>query len=115
MFFPPNVTAATDNPAVDFLINFINTLDPNRSAASPLLGSLLWPKWDSACVEGPSSLLTFADGGVIDVTADDFRSDAISYLVDLHLKEVTVPGPRTPADIPDDEAVQPYLGHRTEL
>ncbi|KAJ7622585.1 carotenoid ester lipase precursor [Mycena polygramma] len=113
MFFPPNATAATENPAVDFLINFINTLDPNRSAGSKPLNSVFWPTWSSACVEGTSSLLTFYDNEAIGVTADNFRSEANDYLIGLHLEGVTVPGPQTSYAINDDEGAQAYF--RTEL
>ncbi|KAJ6514477.1 carotenoid ester lipase precursor [Mycena vitilis] len=113
MFFPLNVTAATENPAVDFLINFINTLDPNRSAGSKSLDSMFWPTWNSACVEGTSSLLTFDDNGAIGVAADNFRSEANDYLISLHLEGMTVPGTQTTAGISEEEGAQTYF--RTEL
>ncbi|KAJ6517247.1 carotenoid ester lipase precursor [Mycena vitilis] len=113
MFFPPNFTAATESPAVDFLINFINTLDPNRSASSKPPRSVFWPTWGSECVEGTSSLLTFYDSGAIRVTADNFRSEATDYLIGLHLEGVTVPGPKIPPGIRDGEGAQTFF--RTEL
>ncbi|KAJ7921393.1 sterol esterase [Mycena leptocephala] len=89
LFFPPNASAAADNQAVDSLLNFINTLDPNRSAAPNLaLPSVFWPKWSS---HSPS-LLTFSDPAVVNITADTFRADAIDFLIGLHLDGVTVLG-----------------------
>ncbi|KAF8151883.1 sterol esterase [Mycena galopus ATCC 62051] len=94
MFFPANATAEPDTVAIDALINFINTLDPNVSAA-PQEGSnatVFWPKWQTPTSEGSPSLLTFSDPAVVNVTADNFRVDATDFLNSLHLEGVTAIG-----------------------
>ncbi|KAJ7894852.1 carotenoid ester lipase precursor [Mycena olivaceomarginata] len=95
LFFPTNSTSATDTVGVDSLINFLNTLDPNVSGApepsvySRSNSTVFWPKWQTPSAEGSTSLLTFSDPGVINVTADNFRAEQIDYLNSLHLSGVT--------------------------
>ncbi|KAJ7340004.1 carotenoid ester lipase precursor [Mycena albidolilacea] len=94
LFFPTNTT---DTVAVDSLINFLNTLDPNVSAApeafkSRFNSTVFWPKWQTPSAEGSTSLLTFSDPDVVNVTADNFRADGIAFLNSLHLKGVTAIG-----------------------
>ncbi|KAJ7798100.1 Alpha/Beta hydrolase protein [Mycena olivaceomarginata] len=91
LFFPTNSTSATDTVGVDSLINFLNTLDPNVSGApepsvySRSNSTVFWPKWQTPSAEGSTSLLTFSDPGVINVTADNFCAEQIDYLNSLHL------------------------------
>ncbi|KAJ6506649.1 Alpha/Beta hydrolase protein [Mycena sanguinolenta] len=98
MFFPDDISATPDTVAIDLLINFLNTLDPNLSAAPQMLQSrsnitgVFWPKWQTASNEGSTSLLTFSDPAVINVTADNFRADEIDFLNSLHLEGVTAIG-----------------------
>ncbi|KAJ7101082.1 hypothetical protein C8R44DRAFT_747295 [Mycena epipterygia] len=95
LFFPTNTTVPTDNVAVDALVNFLNTLDPNRSAApkshysNPLV---FWPKWQTPSTEGSTSLLTFSDPAVVNITADNFRAKQIKFLIDLHVEGVSFVG-----------------------
>ncbi|KAJ7921413.1 carotenoid ester lipase precursor, partial [Mycena leptocephala] len=112
LFFPPNASAATDNQAADSLINFINTLDPNLSAAPNITFTsrpvILWPKWNNHSL----SLLTFSDPAVVNITADTFRAEAMDFLIGLHLDGVTVLGSdseRPVATLGYDEN-QVYLG-----
>ena len=58
-----------------YLINFVNFLDPNGPALSS------WPQYSASNPQ----LMTFVDG-IIDtreITLDNFREDAISYLTEL--------------------------------
>ncbi|KAF7369725.1 Carboxylic ester hydrolase [Mycena venus] len=75
---------------IDALINFINTLDPNRpSGCSTLRSSLFWPKYNIAAPSALSpntSLLTFSDPDGITITADNFRVDSIEFLNGLLFK-----------------------------
>ncbi|KAJ7508277.1 carotenoid ester lipase precursor [Mycena galericulata] len=83
MFFPTNASAPTDNVAIDALINFINTLDPNLSAAPAHLrknASIFWPTWQTPSADGASSLLTFSDPLIVNITADDFRAEPRMFL-----------------------------------
>jgi hypothetical protein len=76
------------NRVHSFPVNFINTLDPNRPAKDSTSNiSIPWPKWNTPSAAGVSSLLTFWDAG-INVTADEFRSEAVGFLNDLCLSEV---------------------------
>ncbi|KAJ7101136.1 hypothetical protein C8R44DRAFT_888097 [Mycena epipterygia] len=72
-FFPTNTKVPADNVAVDALINFLNTLDPNYSAA-------LKSHYSNASVFWPT------DPAVVNVTADDFRAEQIQFLLDLRVK-----------------------------
>ncbi|KAJ7310591.1 sterol esterase [Mycena albidolilacea] len=99
IWFPQNTT---DTVGVDALINFINTLDPNYSAArgaSTHRTDIYWPQWKTRASSGSTSLstigdplsptsgltslLTFSDPEKVDITAEDFRSDAIRSLNNL--------------------------------
>ncbi|KAJ6468686.1 sterol esterase [Mycena vitilis] len=75
---------ATDFVQVDTLLNFINTLDPNGKANS---SAIFWPRWNTPSSDGAPSLLTLSDPAVLNITAEDFRVEAIDYLNDLLLKE----------------------------
>ncbi|KAJ7101176.1 Alpha/Beta hydrolase protein [Mycena epipterygia] len=89
LFFPTNTTIPVDNVAVDALINFLNTLDPNQSAAPAghrSNASVFWPKLQTPSTEGSSSLLTFSDPVIVNITADDFRAEPIQFLIDLHVE-----------------------------
>ncbi|KAJ7121112.1 Alpha/Beta hydrolase protein [Mycena epipterygia] len=101
LFFPANSTVPADHVAVDALstvrysVNFLNTLDPNQSAAPTRHGSnssVFWPKWQTPSAEGSTSLLTFSDPAVVNVTADNFRAEQIQFLVDLHVDGVSSVG-----------------------
>ncbi|KAJ7290173.1 Alpha/Beta hydrolase protein [Mycena rebaudengoi] len=80
IWFPTN--NMTQTIGVDALINFINTLNPNRSAArgSKHSPSIFWPKWNTRSANGSTSLLTFSEPDRVDITADDFRAEAIGFL-----------------------------------
>ncbi|KAJ7609931.1 alpha beta-hydrolase [Roridomyces roridus] len=76
-----------DFTALDALVNFINTLDPNkhagRSSSSHSAASnskIFWPKWNEASWMGRTSLLTFSDPNVVNVTAENFRVEAMAFL-----------------------------------
>ncbi|KAJ7278204.1 sterol esterase [Mycena rebaudengoi] len=73
---------------VNALVNFVNTLDPNRSAGPKNSSRLavLWPKWKPES----SSLLTFSDPDTVNITVENFRVYAMKYLNDLVLKEALV-------------------------
>ncbi|KAF7377302.1 Carboxylic ester hydrolase [Mycena sanguinolenta] len=89
LWFPANATDAEESAAVDALINFINTLDPNVSAARQALKpAIFWPKYQA----NSRDLLTFSDPAVVNVTADDFRVEEMQYLISLHLDGITVNG-----------------------
>ncbi|KAJ7766385.1 carotenoid ester lipase precursor [Mycena maculata] len=113
MWLPLNATAATDNVAGDALINFINTLDPNRSGAPKPFAStavVFWPKWITPSEDGPSSLLTFSDPAVINVTADIFRSEAVEYLTSLFLEGFVIPEVGLQEPVLSDDRAQVYVG-----
>ncbi|KAJ7717346.1 hypothetical protein B0H16DRAFT_1740638 [Mycena metata] len=81
---------STDFASPDALINFINTLDPNHSASSTKTKAsqaVFWPKWNTPTSNGSPSLLTLSEPGLINVTSENFRVDAIKYLLDLLLEE----------------------------
>ncbi|KAJ7700766.1 alpha/beta-hydrolase [Mycena rosella] len=78
IWFPANTTT-TDTVGVNALINFINTLDPNRSARGNGAPAVFWPTWKTDSTQ----LLTFSDPVVVNITSDDFRSDAIQSLNEL--------------------------------
>jgi hypothetical protein len=105
---PPHSLSALTEIGVH-LVNFLNTLDPNDSAAPKLpLPShpvALWPKWTS---ESPS-LLTFSDPAVVNITADTVRAEAMDFLIELHLDGVTVLGSDSEGTMGYDEK-QVYLG-----
>ncbi|KAJ7247906.1 sterol esterase [Mycena haematopus] len=88
VWFPPTVSNSTDFRPMDPLINFINTLDPNRSvgAHSTSASAVFWPKW-SELLDGSPSLLTLSDPAVVNVTAEDFRVDAMKFLYEVLLEQ----------------------------
>ncbi|KAJ7630276.1 alpha beta-hydrolase [Roridomyces roridus] len=77
-------TPDSDWTAADALINFINTLNPNRPADGSHHSALEvpWSKWHK---KEPVSL-TFSDTKV-SVTADDFRAESMGYLNEVLLEE----------------------------
>ncbi|KAJ7630257.1 Alpha/Beta hydrolase protein [Roridomyces roridus] len=77
-----------DFTALDALVNFINTLDPNNHAGGSSHSSkVFWPKWNTASSTGPTSLLTFSDPNVINITAENFRVAAFDFLNELLFDE----------------------------
>ncbi|KAJ7342407.1 hypothetical protein DFH08DRAFT_874203 [Mycena albidolilacea] len=95
MFF--NATSGLDTVGVDALISFLNTLDPNLSAASKEFTSrsnttIFWPQWQTPSAKGSMSLLTFSDPAGVNVTADNFRTEQIDFLSSLHVSGVTAVG-----------------------
>ncbi|KAJ7706532.1 hypothetical protein B0H16DRAFT_1635132 [Mycena metata] len=65
-------------------INFINTLDPNRSGTKANASqTVFWPKWNTSTSDG------LLDPGVINVTSENFRVDAIQFLLGLLLEEAS--------------------------
>ncbi|KAJ7651834.1 hypothetical protein B0H17DRAFT_1215178 [Mycena rosella] len=69
-------------------VNFINTLDPNRAAgAGQNASAVFWPKWNTPSVNGSTSLLTFSDPEVANITAESFRVAAIKFLYEVLLEE----------------------------
>ncbi|KAH9932737.1 carotenoid ester lipase precursor [Epithele typhae] len=61
----------------DYLINFTNNLDPNGPTV---------PAWPQYTVAQPQ-LMTFLDGFTpTKITTDDFRKDAMSFVIELSLK-----------------------------
>ncbi|KAJ6555670.1 hypothetical protein DFH09DRAFT_1084841 [Mycena vulgaris] len=76
MFFPAN-TSVTDSVATDALVNFINTLDPNLSAApadSRKNLSIIWPKWHTPSTDGSSSTYIAPETPQRQVSLADNRS-----------------------------------------
>ncbi|KAJ7899706.1 carotenoid ester lipase precursor [Mycena leptocephala] len=78
LWLPTNTT--TDFVAADFLIHFVNTLDPNHG------NGLFWPTWNTASASGPNSLFTLSDPDAVNITAEDFRIEEIEYIHDLVLQ-----------------------------
>ncbi|KAJ7630310.1 carotenoid ester lipase precursor [Roridomyces roridus] len=81
IWFP---TGTADTTGMDYLISFINTLDPNGVTKSS------WPTWDQPSLSGLTSLLTFSDPDVFNITAEDFRVETLAYLTDMTLEMVEV-------------------------
>ncbi|KAJ7685852.1 Alpha/Beta hydrolase protein [Mycena rosella] len=78
----------TDAPGLDALLNFINTRDPNRAAgAGQHASSVFWPKWNTPSANGSTSLLTFSNPNLVNITAEDFRVEAIEFLFEVLLEE----------------------------
>lgn len=66
------------------LVNFINTLDPNHSAAHKSTQvSAIWPRWSNTA----PLLFTLSDPDVVNITKEDFRLEPIKYLYNLLLDE----------------------------
>ncbi|KAK6981574.1 carboxylic ester hydrolase [Favolaschia claudopus] len=72
-------TSSLGMVGMDALINFVNALDPNHPSAANDNAEFEWPKWNFHSRDGKSSLLTFNDDGV-NVTADNFREEAVEFL-----------------------------------
>ncbi|KAJ7850354.1 hypothetical protein B0H13DRAFT_1905716 [Mycena leptocephala] len=85
IWFP--LANSTDFVPVDALVNFVNTLDPNCSSGTRNTSAVFWPKWNAPSSDGSPSLLTLSDPGVVSVTPENFRIDAIRFLSGLLLKE----------------------------
>ena len=61
----------------DYLINFVNHLDPNGNTVPS------WPKYTTSS----PNLLTFLDGLIpITITHDDYRVDAMNLITELSLQ-----------------------------
>ncbi|KAF7329663.1 Carboxylic ester hydrolase [Mycena kentingensis (nom. inval.)] len=73
--FLPTVNT-TDFVAADFLLNFVNTLDPNKGS----LPSRAWPTWGTPSSAGNTSLLTLFDPDSVNITAEDFRLEQRDYM-----------------------------------
>ncbi|KAJ7471064.1 carotenoid ester lipase precursor [Mycena latifolia] len=86
-FWFPTANSTGDITAIDALINFINTLDPNRSLNpnAHKKPAVFWPKWNTPSVNGSTSLLTFSDPDLVNVTAENFRVDAMRFLFSVLL------------------------------
>ncbi|KAJ6611160.1 Alpha/Beta hydrolase protein [Mycena sp. CBHHK59/15] len=80
-------TNSSDTVGMDAFINFINTLDPNGSVSSAEQPPVSWPKYNTPSSSGNSSLFTFSDPYVFNVTADNFRVQPIQFLYNLQLSE----------------------------
>ncbi|KAJ7788004.1 hypothetical protein B0H14DRAFT_2628709 [Mycena olivaceomarginata] len=83
IWFTANTSTTGETVGVDALINFINTLDPNRpahSSSNSAQPAIFWPKWGNISTPksaaGSPALLTFTDAG-INITAEMFRIQAI--------------------------------------
>ncbi|KAJ7116116.1 sterol esterase [Mycena crocata] len=90
MFLATDTTVPTDHVAVNALINFVNTLNPNHPAPhsnSKNNSSVFWPKYQTPSADGPSSLLTFSDPLTATITGDTFRANGIQYISELQLEK----------------------------
>jgi acetylcholinesterase len=69
----------------DYLINFVNFLDPNKAVDPALQDSRIinWPQYN----DQSKTLLTILDGAVpLNLTADTFRQDAIAFMTEISLE-----------------------------
>jgi acetylcholinesterase len=67
----------TGGDLTDFLVNFVNNLDPNGAG-----GHLDWP----AYTKDSPNLMTFLDGLVPEIiTQDTYREEQMAYLTQLSL------------------------------
>ncbi|KAJ7132082.1 Alpha/Beta hydrolase protein [Mycena epipterygia] len=71
----------TDFFAIDGLIQFINTLDPNIPTSES--GSFVWPKWNTL---KSGALLSFVDSSGLEIISDDFRDEPIAFLNNISLQ-----------------------------
>ena len=80
---PGIATAVPDFQGTDFLLNFVNNLDPNvfnKPAAANLSTTIFWPEYTTA----NRTLMTFLDGAVpLALSQDNFRVAPISFLAAL--------------------------------
>ncbi|KAL4079093.1 sterol esterase [Scleroderma citrinum] len=82
------LTPTPDFIGTDALVNFAYNLDPNvpaggyQSSPNPpsKLASIQWPLYNSS---PNGTLLTFEQGGVLNVTQDDYRQESILFLNNL--------------------------------
>ncbi|KAF7325202.1 Carboxylic ester hydrolase [Mycena kentingensis (nom. inval.)] len=81
IWFPPALTV--DHVGADYLINFVNTLNPNDSPTTVNATGNFWPQWKPDTRE----LLLFSDLLQVELTTDDFRAPAMAYLADVVLKQ----------------------------
>ncbi|KAJ7149872.1 carotenoid ester lipase precursor [Mycena crocata] len=94
-WFPSANGTNANTFAVDAMINFVNRLDPNinfSSGAQNTESTDFWPKWNTPSSDGPTSLLTFNDPNVVNVTAENFRAEPLRFLYDLLLKQAEKTG-----------------------
>ena len=60
----------------DYLINFVNNLDPNSES------TFYWPQYDTQSAQ----MLTFLDGDTpLNITTDTYRVQAMSYMQQMDL------------------------------
>jgi acetylcholinesterase len=67
------------------LINFVNFMNPNTAVNPKLQDSRIinWPQYN----DQSKSLLTILDGAVpLNLTADNFRQDAIAFMIEVSLE-----------------------------
>ncbi|KAF8516319.1 Alpha/Beta hydrolase protein [Hysterangium stoloniferum] len=69
--------AMPDFQGTDFLVNFINTGNPNKGATAPIF----WPMYSSNELEPP--LLTFLDPDVLNITTDTYRLVPMNAIIAL--------------------------------
>ncbi|KAL8291294.1 hypothetical protein RQP46_002272 [Phenoliferia psychrophenolica] len=85
-FFAPGI-GGVDNQFIDYLVNFVNYLDPNPNNGNA--GIIPWPKWNSTF--GKPEILELVDqpeGGPLglQIGLDTFREAAIAFLNMLTFK-----------------------------
>ena len=72
-----NVYRPGGGDMTDYLVNFVNNLDPNGATG------ISWPQYSLDSRE----LLTFQDGLIpLTITRDDYRVDGVNVITDLALK-----------------------------
>jgi hypothetical protein len=76
---PGVATAVPDFQGTDFLLNFVNNLNPNvfnKPAAAALSTTIFWPEYTTA----NRTLMTFLDGAVpLALSRDKFRTAPINF------------------------------------
>ena len=70
-------SAEPDFQGTDFLVNFINTGNPNMDAKTPIF----WPEYNTSATEPP--LLTFLDPSLLNITTDTYRLAPIDAMIAL--------------------------------
>lgn len=67
-----------------YLVNFVNSLDPNTNSAGVATGGLLnWPQYSNST----PTMMTFLDGLIPRALSDDtYRSDAMAFMTELSLR-----------------------------
>ncbi|KAF8649005.1 hypothetical protein AX16_006119 [Volvariella volvacea WC 439] len=88
---------ATGN-SPDFIVNFVNTLDPNTPPSTPqppapdsppsLLSNITWPRWDNSSNSSVAPpILAFLDPAPsVEVWSDTFRQEPMWLLTNLSLR-----------------------------